>query len=94
MLCSAHITFGDQSLREQEINLIGKQLHKLSVKKDQVYIFLGDMNIAKPEDDTFAALTKNKMYVPLFGETTLAGKAHYDQIAFTQEGKKNSLHTP
>ena len=90
-LCSSHITFGESHMREQEISAISKILSKRAKKEDEVYIFLGDMNIEKPADATMQALIKNKFTVPLFGPTNLAGGNHFDQIAFTGEGIKTNL---
>lgn len=87
ILCSAHITFGSNAERVREISAISKVLSERSKKEDEVYVFLGDMNIETPESDTMKALTDNGLTVPLFGRTNL-GKVeqHFDQIAFTLDG--------
>lgn len=91
-LCSAHITFGANELREKEIAAIAKTLVKRSKKEDEVYVFLGDMNIETPESDTMKALTKNGLTTPLFGKTNTAKTArHYDQMAFTSDGLRTNL---
>ena len=87
-LCSSHITFGENDLRVKEIDAISKLLAKRAKKDGEVYVFLGDMNIDDPDNSTMQALKKNKMYVPLFGETNLAGGKHFDQITFTSENVK------
>ena len=91
-LCSAHIVFGgasklDKELRAKEISAIAKTLVKRAKKEDQVYIFLGDMNIDEPGGPIMAALTGSGMVVPEFPATNLRGNKHYDQIAFTVKGK-------
>ncbi len=91
-LCSAHITFGADELRQLEISAIAKTLVKRSKQEDEVYVFLGDMNIDTPESNTMLALTKNGMTTPLFGKTNTAKVAkHYDQMAFTSEGVNTDL---
>jgi len=90
-LCSAHITFKANAEREREIEAISKALKSRSVKEDEMYVFLGDINIDSPEDDTMNALSNNGFNVPLFGATNLGGNKHYDQIAFTGEGINTNL---
>jgi len=90
-LCSSHITFAKNEFREQEIATITKILATRAKKEDEVYIFLGDMNIESPDDATMTALTKNGFTAPLFGATNLAGGNHFDQLAFTSENIKTNL---
>lgn len=90
-LCNSHIAYAKNALREKEISAISKELSKRAKKEDEVYVFLGDMNIEKPTDPTMLALTDNGLSVPLFGETNLAGGNHFDQITFTSEGVKTNL---
>ena len=88
-LCSVHIIFGDdKSKRTKEISALAKRLVKRAKDEDEVYVLIGDMNIEKHGDDIFKGLTKNRLTVPVFGPTNLGGNKHYDQIAFTSEGKK------
>jgi len=92
-LCSTHITFAKNELRRQEIAEISRILSERSNTKNQneVYVFLGDMNIDSPNNETMKALEKNGMTVPLFGETNQKGDKHFDQIAFTSEGVKTNF---
>ena len=92
-LCSAHITFAKNELRRQEIAEISRILAERANAKnhDEVYVFLGDMNIDSPSNSTMKALEKNGMTVPLFGETNQKGDKHFDQIAFTGEGVKTNF---
>lgn len=96
-LCSAHIAFkgkegiSDQELRRAEIAAIAKALAKRAKNEDEVYFFLGDMNIDSPQDATMAALTNNGFTAPLFGGTNLSGNRHFDQIAYTGEHTKTHL---
>lgn len=87
ILCSAHITFGSNEERVKEISAISKTLCDRSKAEEEVYVFLGDMNIDTPDSETMLALKNNGMTVPLFGRTNLAKEEkHYDQIAFTLDG--------
>ncbi len=90
-LCASHITFDKNEFREREISAIAGVLKKRAKAEDEVYIFLGDMNIDSEEDATFKALLDNDLTVPLFGETNLAGGKHFDQITFTGNAKKTEL---
>ena len=90
-LCSAHILFGGESkaekaIRAKEISAIAEELVKRAKQEDQVYVFLGDMNIESPDGDIMKALTDSGMVVPDFPPTNLKGDRHYDQIAFTVKG--------
>jgi len=91
-LVSAHIVFGGSSVadkvkRAKEISAIAKTLVKRAKKEDQVYLFLGDMNIDETDGPIMAALTGSGMEVPEFPATNLRGTKHFDQIAFTVKGK-------
>ena len=93
-LCSAHIVFGDEDeaglkLRAEEIRIITETLKKKARKEDQVYIFLGDMNIASKEGPVMTALKESGLEVPAFEETNLGGTKFYDQIAYTVRGKSS-----
>lgn len=95
-LCSAHIVYGGMSkaelaLRGEEIDTISEILKKRSEKNDEVYVFLGDLNIENVNDAMFAKLTDNGLSVPLFGTTNLGGTKHYDQIAFTMDSVKTNI---
>ena len=90
-LCNAHITFKSNDEREREIDAISEALKKRSIKEDEMYVFLGDMNIDSIDDTTMKALQNNGFSVPLFGPTNLGGNKHYDQIAFTGEGINTNL---
>ena len=92
-LCSTHITFAKNELRRQEIAEISRILSERASKKkhNEVYVFLGDMNIDSPQNTTMKALEKNGMTVPLFGETNQKGDKHFDQIAFTSNGVKTNI---
>lgn len=92
-LCSTHITFARNELRKQEISEISRILAERASAKNhnEVYVFLGDMNIDSPTNATMKALEKNGMTVPLFGETNQKGDKHFDQIAFTSEGVKTNF---
>ncbi|MHA6264903.1 endonuclease/exonuclease/phosphatase family protein [Arenibacterium sp. CAU 1754] len=91
-LCSTHIIFGgttvqEKELRVGEIRAITKTLVKRAQDEDQVYVFLGDMNIDEPDGAIMKALKDSKMCVPSFPPTNLGGDKYYDQIAFTVKGK-------
>lgn len=87
-LCSAHIIFGDDlGLRAEEIRAIANTLVKRAKTDNQVHIFLGDMNIEKPDDEVMQALRGTEMQVPEFGGTNMDGKNWFDQMAFTTKGK-------
>ncbi|MGJ8623186.1 MAG: endonuclease/exonuclease/phosphatase family protein [Yoonia sp.] len=91
-LVSSHILFGDTDAaglqkRAEEITAITKALTKRAEKEDQVYIFLGDMNIDSADGPVMQALENSKMQVPDFPATNMAGDKFYDKIAFTVKGK-------
>ncbi len=86
-LCSTHIVFGrDISLRSEEIKAITDILLKRAEKEDQVFVFLGDMNIDSPEGENMQALLNSGMEVPDFPAVNMKGNKFYDQIAFTTKG--------
>lgn len=86
-LCSSHIIYGDDlSKRAQEITAITKALLKRAKKEDQVFVFLGDMNIESRDDEVWQALEDSGMEVPHFDETNMKGDKFYDQIAYTVKG--------
>ncbi len=86
-LCSSHIIYGnDLGMRAQEITAITKALLKRAKKEDQVFIFLGDMNIESHDDEVWDALENSGMEVPDFGATNMKGDKFYDQIAYTVKG--------
>lgn len=86
-LCSNHIIFGDDlGARAEEIAAITKALTKRAKKEDQVFVFLGDMNIPSREDEVWQALVDSDMEVPFFEPTNMKGDKFYDQIACTVKG--------
>jgi len=86
-LCSSHIIYGDDlGMRAQEITAITKALLKRANKEDQVFVFLGDMNIENRDDEVWQALVDSGMEVPHFEATNMKGDKFYDQIAFTVNG--------
>lgn len=93
-LCSAHIVFKEEDgrpLREDEIRVVAKELRDRAEKTGEVQIFLGDMNIENRDDAGMVALTDNKFLVPDLGPTSLTGTKHYDQIAFSGQGKATRM---
>lgn len=91
-LCSTHIIFGGDSaaekkMRADEIEAITKMLVSRAKKEDQVYIFLGDMNIESDDGPIMQALKDSKMIVPIFPAANMGGNRLYDQMAFTDKGK-------
>ncbi|QKV18880.1 endonuclease/exonuclease/phosphatase family protein [Oricola thermophila] len=96
-LCSAHIAFkgrdglSSDELRTREISLIANALRQRARQEDEVYIFLGDMNIDSPDDPTMRALADAGFTTPLFGPTNLAGNRHFDQIAYSGEGRRTTI---
>ena len=91
-LCSTHIIFGKTdaaglALRAEEISVITRALMAKAKKEDQVYVFLGDMNIDKKDGVIMTALKDSGMEVPDLGPTNLGGDKYYDQIAFSIKGK-------
>lgn len=90
-LCSAHIVFGDDlSLRAEEVRAITDALVARAKREDQVFIFLGDMNIDDPEGEVMTALRESAMEVPAFPPTNMKGDRYYDQMAFTVKGKSTN----
>jgi endonuclease/exonuclease/phosphatase family metal-dependent hydrolase len=86
-LCSNHIIFGDDlGMRAQEITAITKALVKRAQKEDQVFVFLGDMNIDSRDGEVWQALIDSGMTVPHFEATNMKGDKFYDQIAYTEKG--------
>jgi hypothetical protein len=91
-LVSSHILFGDTDAaglarRAEEVKVITAALAKRAKSEDQVYIFLGDMNIDSPTGPVMTALEDSKMQVPDFPATNMGGDKFYDKIAFTVQGK-------
>ena len=87
-LCSSHIVYGDDhALRAAEITAITKALSKRAKVEDQVFIFLGDMNIESNDGPIMAALKNSKMTLAPVPPSNLAGNKPYDQIAYTVKGK-------
>ena len=90
-LCSAHIIYGgtsseEKKLRADEIRAITKMLVSRARKEDQVYIFLGDMNIETADGPIMQALRDSRMIVPEFPAANMGGNKLYDQMAFTDKG--------
>lgn len=86
-LCSSHIIYGDDhAARAAEIRAITDALVKRAQKEDQVFVFLGDMNIENADDPIMAALRESKMELAPVRPSSLDGKHPYDQIAFTVKG--------
>lgn len=86
-LCSSHIIYGDDlAVRAEEVTAITKALLKRAKKEDQVFVFLGDMNIEGHNDEVWQALVASGMEVPDFGPTNMKGDKFYDQIAYTVDG--------
>lgn len=86
-LCSSHIIYGDNlSKRAEEITAITKALLKRAKREDQVFVFLGDMNIESRDDKVWKALANSGMEVPHFEASNMKGDKFYDQIAYTVKG--------
>ena len=90
-LVSAHIFFGkddaaSKKIRSEEIRLIGDKLLYRAKREDQVYIFLGDMNIDKKDGVVMQSLKDTDMEVPIFDASNMDGKKYYDQMAYTVKG--------
>lgn len=87
-LCSSHIIYGDDhSLRAAEIKAITDALAKRAKVEDQVFIFLGDMNIESADGPIMAALRDSKMELAPVPPSNLGGDKPYDQIAYTVRGR-------
>lgn len=96
-LVSAHIYYGkaddaSRRIRGEEIDQIGKVLIKRARAEDQVYIFLGDLNIEKKNGIVMEALRNTKLQLPGpksspgFDPSSMDGKKPYDQMAYTTKG--------
>jgi endonuclease/exonuclease/phosphatase family metal-dependent hydrolase len=87
-LCSSHIIYGDDHhLRAAEITAITHALTKRAKVEDQVFIFLGDMNIESEDGPIMNALKASQMELAPVPPSNLAGTKPYDQIAYTVKGK-------
>ena len=91
-LCSSHIIFGATDAaglarRAEEVGVIARALAKRARTEDQVYIFMGDMNIDSRDGVVMAALKGSGLTVPDFPASNMSGDKFYDQIAFSTEGK-------
>ncbi|MFK7877709.1 MAG: endonuclease/exonuclease/phosphatase family protein [Paracoccaceae bacterium] len=91
VLCSSHIIYGGGSAKQKaqradEIRAITKLLVKRARSEDEVYIFLGDMNIESPSGPIMQALKDSRMVVPDFPPTNMKRDRHYDQMAFATKG--------
>ena len=90
-LCSSHIIFGDTDAaglarRAEEVGVIANALARRARKEDQVYIFMGDMNVDSRDGVVMQALKGSGLTVPDFPPTNMSGDKYYDQIAFSTEG--------
>jgi len=97
-LVSSHIRYGKTNLdgrqvRAEEIAAICRAIRTRSIAEDQVYIFLGDMNIERPGGVIMEALTSSGLEVPPFGPTNMSGTKYFDQIAYTVEGDDEVRNT-
>ncbi|SFQ99617.1 endonuclease/exonuclease/phosphatase family protein [Poseidonocella sedimentorum] len=92
---NAHLYFGSDSTRHKNRraleNYAVARWADLNRKSADAYtrnvIVIGDLNMpkAEPDDPIYAALTKRGLFLPIHQTrigTTIAGDAHYDQIAF------------
>ncbi len=87
-LCSSHIIYGDDhAMRAAEITAITDALVKRAKVEDQVFMFLGDMNIESDDGPIMAALRNSKMELAAVPASNLGGDKPYDQVAFTVKGK-------
>lgn len=87
-LCSSHIVYGDDhTLRAAEITAITEALTKRAKVEDQVFIFLGDMNIESEDGLIMNALKNSDMELAPVPPSNLGGDKPYDQIAYTVKGK-------
>jgi len=91
-LVSSHIVFGKTdagglAARAEEISAISEAILKRAKTEDQVYIFLGDMNIDTRDGVVMQALRRSGLEVPAFPATNMGGDKFYDQIAYTVEGR-------
>lgn len=87
-LCSSHIIYGDDhAMRAAEITAITKALAKRAKVEDQVFIFLGDMNIESANGPIMDALKASEMELAPVPPSNLGGDKPYDQIAYTVKGR-------
>jgi len=91
-LVSSHIIYGKAdstglAARAEEITAISEAILRRAKTEDQVYIFLGDMNIESQTGVVMQALRDSGLHVPPFGPSNMAGNKFYDQIAYTVDGK-------
>lgn len=91
-LCSSHIIYGATDAaglarRAEEVRVITEALKRRAKREDQVYIFLGDMNIDNRDGVVMQALQDSGLDVPEFPASNLGGDRFYDQIAFTTQGR-------
>ena len=87
-LCSSHIIYGDDhALRAAEIAAITDALARRARVEDQVFIFLGDMNIESATGPIMTALRNSELEVAPVPPSNLGGDKPYDQIAYTVKGK-------
>jgi hypothetical protein len=100
-ICTAHILWGkdvaDSPDRVREINELARFLADRAKHEDawaRNMVVLGDFNIFKPTDETFAALKRAGFKIPesLEGMTSnAAGGKHFDQIAFIAPDLEDKL---
>ncbi len=91
-LVSSHIVFGETNaaglaMRAEEVAAIADSILKRAEVEDQVYLFLGDMNIDTRDGVVMQALLDSGLEVPEFPATNMGGDRFYDQIAYTVDGK-------
>ncbi|MFT5067134.1 MAG: endonuclease/exonuclease/phosphatase family metal-dependent hydrolase [Yoonia sp.] len=87
-LCSSHIIYGDDhELRAAEITAVTAALAKRAKVEDQVFMFLGDMNIETRDGPIMTALKNSKMEIAPVPNSNLGGDKPFDQIAYTVKGK-------
>lgn len=87
-LCSSHIVYGDDhSARAEEITAITNALAERAKDENQVFIFLGDMNIESSDGPIMAALKNSEMELAPVPPSNLGGDKPYDQITYTVKGK-------
>jgi len=86
-LCSSHIIYGDDhAIRAAEITAITDALAKRARVEDQVFLFLGDMNIESVDGPIMTALKNSEMELAPVPPSNLGGDKPYDQIAYTVKG--------
>jgi len=84
----------DRAARAAEIRAITTELLARARDEDEVFFFVGDMNIEQRDDEIHAALHGSGMEVPDFGPTNLSGTKYFDHIAFTVHGKAERKTRP